>query len=59
MKDTNRERLINTGKYKMEQRDITPLSLSMNASVVQWSEFVVTDPGVPGSIPGTLSCLEQ
>jgi hypothetical protein len=22
------------------------------ASVVQWSEFLTTDPGVPGSIPG-------
>jgi hypothetical protein len=23
------------------------------ASVVYWSEFLATDPGVPGSIPGT------
>jgi hypothetical protein len=25
----------------------------MTASVVKWSEFVATDPEVPGSIPGT------
>jgi hypothetical protein len=24
----------------------------MTASVVWWSEFLATDPGVPGSIPG-------
>jgi hypothetical protein len=31
----------------------------MTASVVWWSEFLVTDPEVPGSIPGATRFSEK
>jgi hypothetical protein len=35
------------------------LELSMTASVVWWSEFLATDPEVPGSIPGAVRFSEK
>jgi hypothetical protein len=35
------------------------LLLPLTASVVQWSEFLTTDPDVPGWIPGATRLSEK